>query len=169
MNAKIVFFISLLIVLSGCSTTKKNDQNIIDTKKEFLKGNLTNQGLDVVLNSDSDSKKAGELETAYFDYSSASVGIHLQTILQKNANFLLAHENLNVRLEGNCDERGSVQFNLALGDKRAKYVRDFLISKGVVESRISTVSYGKERPILFGHDEESWSRDRRVNFVITKV
>ncbi|MGZ3789208.1 MAG: OmpA family protein [Bacteriovorax sp.] len=168
MNSKLILFFSLLLIFSSCSTNKKKEQSI-DPNKDFRKGNLANQGLEIVLNSDSDSKKAGDLETAYFDFKSINIGVHLQTTLDKDAHFLLAHQNIGVRLEGNCDERGSVQINLALGDKRAKYVRDFLINKGVEPSRISIISYGKERPISFGHDEDSWSINRRVNFVITKV
>ncbi len=168
MLKKSLIFILFLSLFSACSTNKKKDLTV-DPSKDFKKGNLINQGLEVVLNSDSDSKKAGPLETAYFDFNSPNMGIHLKKILEKDADFLLNNKNINIRLEGNCDERGSVQLNLALGEKRASYVKNFLISKGITASRINVISYGKERPLTFGHDEESWSANRRVNFVVTKV
>lgn len=165
MTSKFILVISLLLAFTSCATNKKKELPPLTDSK----GTLLNQGLEIVINSDSDSKKAGELESVHFDFNSGSVGIHLKTTLEKDANFLLAHGNIDIRLEGNCDERGSQQFNLGLGDKRAQYVREYLINKGINPSRISVISYGKERPVSFGHDEESWSTNRRVNFVVTKV
>jgi len=76
--------------------------------------------------------------------------------LDKNAEILNANSTVSVQLEGHTDERGSVQFNLSLGEKRAKTVMDYLIAKGIASSRLSVVSLGKERPLEYGHDESSW-------------
>jgi peptidoglycan-associated lipoprotein len=169
MNVKTLLLISLVFLSFSCSSNKKREQNNIDSKKDFFKGNVENQGFVIVFNSDSDSKKAGELESAHFEFNSSTIEDNLQKILDKDTNVLLSHNNINVHLEGNCDERGSLQLNLALGEKRAKFVRDYLISNGIKASRINVVSYGNERPIAFGHNDESWSKNRRVNFVVTKI
>ena len=70
-----------------------------------------------------------------------------------------------VVIEGHCDERGSVEYNLALGERRAKAAREFLVSYGIAASRLTTISYGKERPMDSGHDEDSWAKNRRAHFV----
>ena len=81
--------------------------------------------------------------------------------------FLKANAALKIQVEGHSDERGGVQFNLALGEKRAKTVREYLVAQGVSEGRISIISFGKERPVAFGHDETAWSKNRRANFLVT--
>ena len=86
---------------------------------------------------------------------------------QTTAEFLKTNASVKVQVEGHCDERGSVQFNLALGEKRAKSVRDYLVAQGVASGRVTIISLGKEKPVSFGHDEESWSKNRRGNFVVT--
>ncbi len=74
---------------------------------------------------------------------------------------------MKVQVEGHCDERGGVQYNLALGENRAKAVKEYLSGLGVESGRVTTISYGKERPVAFGHDEEAWGQNRRGNFVVT--
>ena len=71
----------------------------------------------------------------------------------------------NYQIEGHCDERGSAEYNLALGDRRARAVKDYLVSLGVDPARLSTISYGEERPFAEGHDEASWAQNRRAHFV----
>ncbi len=73
-----------------------------------------------------------------------------------------------VRLEGHCDERGTTEYNLALGEKRSVAVRDYLVNLGVERSRLATVSFGKEKPADLGHNEISWAKNRRVEFVVEK-
>ncbi|RPJ72183.1 MAG: peptidoglycan-associated lipoprotein, partial [Alphaproteobacteria bacterium] len=87
--------------------------------------------------------------------------------LNNNAQFLKTNPAVKVQVEGHCDERGGVQFNLALGEKRAKSVREYLTAQGVEAGRLSIISLGKEKPVSFGHDEESWSKNRRANFAVT--
>ena len=72
-----------------------------------------------------------------------------------------------MQIEGHADERGGIQYNLALGEKRAKAVREYLVALGVAQKRIGVVSYGKEKPVAFGHDEGAWEKNRRANFVVT--
>ena len=86
--------------------------------------------------------------------------------LDINAELLKKFPSLKIQVEGHCDERGSVQYNLALGEKRAESIKDYLVASGLSSDRISTISFGKERPISLEHNEMSWSKNRRGNFVI---
>ena len=87
-------------------------------------------------------------------------------IIEKKAQFLKQHPDQKTLIEGHCDERGSVEYNLALGERRAAAVRNQLISFGVDPDRIQTVSYGKERPVDPAHTEEAWAKNRRAQFVL---
>ena len=127
------------------------------------------KGEQLVLNGDSDSLKAGGLRTVYFDFQSSSISETAKEVLLKNANFLKANKKINVLIEGHCDERGGIQFNLALGERRAKMIKSYLKLLGVSEKRMSTVSYGKERPVEEGRTESSWGKNRRGNFVINSL
>lgn len=119
------------------------------------------------LNADSDSGKAGTLQTVYFGFNSAVLSATTRSALENNAQFLKDNTSVEVQIEGHCDERGGVQFNIALGEKRARSIKRYLVSMGVTSSRVSTISYGKERPIAFGHEDSAWSQNRRGNFVVT--
>lgn len=161
----------LLLTLTSCASNKPKvtDAPLSEAKKEkVVVDNGENKGLGLDLNGDSDSNKAGALKTVYFDFNSAGLSTETKDLLDNNVKFLKDHGNVKVQVEGHCDERGSVQFNLALGEKRAKSVREYLVGHGVDSARISTISLGKEKPVSFGHDEESWSKNRRANFAITK-
>jgi peptidoglycan-associated lipoprotein len=81
--------------------------------------------------------------------------------------WLKANARAKITLEGHCDERGTAEYNLALGERRAKAVKDYLIAAGIPADRVSTISYGKERPFVLGHDESAWKWNRRGHFVIS--
>ena len=106
-------------------------------------------------------------DRVFFGYDSSDLDSDALELLQDQVAWLKQNSNVSVTIEGHCDERGGVQYNLARGEKRARSVKNFLMSLGVTSDRISTVSYGKERPVSFGHDEDSWSKNRRANFVVT--
>ncbi len=157
----------LALTLASCANTQKKanvDNNTGADKAQVDNG--ANSGIALELNGDSDSNKAGSLQTVYFDFNSASLVDSTKSTLDNNAKFLKANPTVKVQVEGHCDERGGVQFNLALGERRAKGIREYLVAQGVEAARISTISFGKERPVAFGHDEEAWSKNRRGNFVI---
>lgn len=126
-----------------------------------------NTGLSLELKGDSDSGTAGGLQTVYFGFDSSTLGSDAQTALKANAEFLKANTSVDVQIEGHADERGGIQYNLALGEKRAKAVREYLVALGVAQKRIAVISYGKEKPVAFGHDEGAWEKNRRANFVVT--
>jgi len=102
----------------------------------------------------------------YFDYDSSVIQDSAMGIIENKANWLLANTNVTVVIEGHCDERGTTEYNLALGDRRAARVKSTLMNLGVDSARIKTLSYGEERPIVMGHSEAAWSKNRRAHFVI---
>lgn len=107
-----------------------------------------------------------QLQTVHFAFDSFALSAEARRILDKNAEFLLQHPDINVLIEGHCDERGTAEYNLNLGQKRADAVREYLISKGVAPERLQVISYGEERPIDPGHNEEAWAKNRRAQFQI---
>ena len=159
------FFTTLMVGLLavGCASNKpKNAQD-----DGALGADGSNNGLTLELNGDSDSNKAGGLQTVYFGFDSSNLDSETKEAVKSNADYLKANANVDIQVEGHCDERGGRQYNLALGERRAKAVRDYLVALGVESKRISTISYGSERPKAEGSDESAWSQNRRANFVVT--
>jgi peptidoglycan-associated lipoprotein len=115
--------------------------------------------------SDGVTEERTTLADAFFDFDDASLRSDAKTTLENNARFLETHGSAKAIVEGHCDERGSVEYNLALGERRARAAKDFLVSYGIAAARLTTISYGKERPFDSGHDESSWSKNRRAHFV----
>ncbi len=105
------------------------------------------------------------LQTINFDYDKYDLTSVAMDILSINAKGLREHPKAQVLIEGHCDERGTVEYNLALGDKRAKAVKDYLASLGIDSSRLSTITYGKERPLDTSRNEAAWAKNRRAEFV----
>jgi len=103
--------------------------------------------------------------TVYFDFDSSEIKGDGTDIISAHAKYLAGHPNIKVRLEGNTDERGSREYNIGLGERRAQAVRRALLLQGASDAQISTVSYGAERPVDPGHDEASWAKNRRVEIV----
>lgn len=159
--------IAMVVTLSSCSNLKKKPSGATDSVPDSMVDDGKNKGMALDLNGDSDTNKAGALKTVYFDFNSAGLSNDTKDALNNNAQFLKSNSSVKVQVEGHCDERGGVQFNLALGEKRAKSVREYLVGQGIEAARISTISLGKEKPVSFGHDEESWAKNRRANFVVT--
>jgi len=106
-------------------------------------------------------------EVSYFNYDSSNLNSRAKEILRANAKSLKDHPEMAIQIEGHCDERGSEQYNLALGERRAESVRTFLISLGVSPTRLTTISMGEASAIIEGSTEEAWSKNRRAEFVIT--
>ena len=106
------------------------------------------------------------LEKIYFDFDTANLSESSRSSLAKNAAVLAKEAPSKIRIEGNCDERGSAEYNLALGERRAKAAQQYLVSMGVKGDRISILSYGKEKPAVQGNTEAAWSKNRRDEFVV---
>ena len=111
--------------------------------------------------------KKGILAPVFFEFDSAEMSSDGQAVLAKNADTMKQFPTWIVSVEGHCDERGTAEYNLALGERRALSVRQYLVSLGIAAERLRTVSYGKEFPFDPGHGESAWSRNRRANFVVT--
>lgn len=109
------------------------------------------------------------LNTIFFDFDSSTLTQPSRETLSNNASVLLKKQTgLKIQIEGHCDERGSAEYNLALGERRAKSAMKYLITLGVPADRLSTISYGKEKPADPGHDEAAWAKNRRAEFVGAK-
>ena len=106
------------------------------------------------------------LKDVFFDYDKAMVRDDQKAALNENVTWLKANSGAKVLLEGHCDERGTAEYNLALGERRAKAVKDYLVGAGIAADRVSTISYGEERPFVLGHDESAWKWNRRGHFVL---
>lgn len=111
--------------------------------------------------------RSGVLKPVFFDLDSSDVNAASQQVLQENAEVLRRNGRWQITIEGHCDERGTAEYNLALGERRALSARTYLLSLGIPAERVRTVSYGKEFPFDQGHDESAWSKNRRAHFVIT--
>lgn len=109
--------------------------------------------------------KAMANEDVYFDYDSAVLSAAAQSVLKNKSVILGKYSGVSVTIEGHCDERGTNEYNLALGEKRAESAKSFLVNLGINSSRLKTISYGEEKPADAGNDESAWSKNRRAHFV----
>jgi peptidoglycan-associated lipoprotein len=112
-----------------------------------------------------DARFPKEVRDAYFDLDKADIRADAREALTKTAEFLRKYPSIKVTIEGHCDERGSTEYNLGLGDRRAAAVKQYIISQGISADRISTVSFGKEKPFCMESNEECWQQNRRGHFV----
>jgi peptidoglycan-associated lipoprotein len=158
-NLFLMLTLLLTLGLTGCADTAKKSSSTVTN--DLSAGDFT-----LELNGSSDDNTAGPLQTVYFDFDSSVLSSSTKSALEQNAEWLKLAKQVDIEIEGHADERGGIQYNLALGERRAKSVKDYLVALGVDAGRVSIVSYGKERPVAFGHSEEDWARNRRANFVI---
>ena len=103
--------------------------------------------------------------TVYFDFDKSDIKSEFRDLIAAHAEYLADHPSASITLEGHCDERGSREYNMGLGERRANAVRKFLMVQGASASQIETISYGEERPVAFGHDEASWHLNRRAEII----
>ena len=106
-------------------------------------------------------------DRVFFDFDKSNLTSDAIATLDKQAEWLEKYSNVAILIEGHCDERGTREYNLALGDRRATSVRDYLVSKGIAKSRLKLISYGKERPAVLGSNEDAWAQNRRGVTTIT--
>jgi peptidoglycan-associated lipoprotein len=110
--------------------------------------------------------KLGVLKPVFFDTNKSDIKAEYRAVLKQNATWILAHPQFRVAVEGHCDERNTEAYNLALGERRANAVKEYLVGLGVPAEKIQTVSYGKSRPLCFDHDESCWWQNRRGQFLL---
>lgn len=111
--------------------------------------------------------RKGYVKDAFFDYARYDIRPDQRDTLTKDAAWLREHPTVKIMVEGHCDERGTSQYNMALGQQRAEAVKDYLVQLGIDPSRIQIISFGKERPFVTGHDEKAWAQNRRDHFLVT--
>ncbi len=169
----VVLMLTLVLSVAGCK--KKTPETVpappveapppIEVEPDFPPEPFVEEkpDIDTLI---SDWNRSGVLQTVYFAYDSTDLSDSARRILRNNADWLKAHADVSVLVEGNCDERGTIEYNLALGERRASAVRDYMVSLGVDAFRIRIVSYGEELPADPGHDESAWAENRRGEFDI---
>jgi peptidoglycan-associated lipoprotein len=171
------------LLLIACSTTKPNAATSESSKPKSVSTSTTPQSesnarTGSVNNADTEALKLAERarlaremadqlkkESVYFDFDKSDIKPEFRDVVQKQADFMSANGGDSVTLEGNCDERGSDEYNLALGERRADAVSRQMQVLGVAQGKIKTVSYGNEKPRLTCHEEKCWQENRRVDFV----
>ena len=165
---KILMSVLLAFFITACATTPE------DTSDSSGSGSSSSSS-SVSSSSDSGSDDSGDGivpgsqedlivnvgDRVFFGYDSSELDSDAQELLQDQVAWLKQYSDVSVTIEGHCDERGTREYNLALGEKRAQSVKNYLISLGVSESRVSTISYGKERPAVVGSNDGAWSQNRR--------
>lgn len=112
---------------------------------------------------------SGMFADIHFDFDKHNIREDARTALKSVADYLIKNSLQKVLIEGHCDERGTTEYNLGLGDRRAKSAKEYLVSLGVPSSRLQAISYGKERPLCNEHTEECWANNRRAHFIVIKV
>ncbi len=141
MIKKIALTFCAMLLLAGCSSSAGKHESANNSEiMEF-------------------EKKIGD--RIFFAYDSSSLSHEAREVLTHQSTWLKAHSNFSMTVEGHCDERGTREYNIALGERRANAVKSFLVKHGVDSNRIETISYGKERPAVIGDNEASWSKNRR--------
>lgn len=144
----------LFMALTGCSRkVVKPDVAAQGPSVPFGAGQIAEQELQRI---------QAELKVVYFEFDRFNLSPEAQAALQYNADLLRRVPHVSVTAEGHCDERGTAEYNLALGERRARSVMDYLVSLGVPPNRITTVSYGSECPVDPAHNEQAWAKNRRV-------
>ncbi|MFH1714652.1 MAG: peptidoglycan-associated lipoprotein Pal [Elusimicrobiota bacterium] len=159
----VLFAMLVSIFLFGCSKSPiKDELDVVNDIKDS--GNLSEPSI-----RDTDFDATNSLNTIYFEYDQASLSDSARNILGNNADWLKENNKGVVLVEGHTDERGTTEYNLALGQKRATAVRNYLIYLGIEADRIATISYGEEKPALSGFGESVWVKNRRVEFVCSRI
>ena len=116
----------------------------------------------------SEGRTSAPMNPIYFDFDRFNIRDNMKPVMEENALFLLDHPEVMIEIQGNCDDRGTNEYNLALGERRAKGAQAYLVNLGINPDRIGTVSFGEERPLDPEQNEEAWAKNRRDDFVIIK-
>lgn len=165
---KILLSVMVFALVSGCSSAKKNET---PTSNEQTASGTTEKVESSAMDfspKGSDSGTIEGLQTVHFEYDKATLTDDEQKKLQGNADWLKKNADTKMLIEGHCDQRGSIEYNLSLGERRANSVKQMLQKLGVAADRLTTTSYGKEKLVATGDAEEEMAQNRRANFVPSK-
>lgn len=162
-SLKLALTLSVLAFIAGCSSTKTDSQSSTDKTGATTSGASSSgvKGSDVSTAKDGSVMIKSSGNIVYFDFDQDTIRPDARDVLMTHA-ARLKSSGAKATLEGHCDERGTREYNMALGERRAKAVRDFLVIQGVNKSQLEVVSYGEERPADAAHTEEAWAKNRRV-------
>lgn len=148
------------------SAPKSTKESSSDNEAKVVVNQIEAKSDEAIENSQTGSEN--RLDSIYFDFDSYLLSTDARNTLSRNANWLRNNSGVSVLIEGHADERGSDEYNLALGEKRAGAARRYIETLGVKGERVKIISYGEEKPATAGHDEESWAKNRRAEFVVVK-
>jgi len=172
MNKLLVPVLVMILVITGCNTSKSKSDKETSTSGQTSTGavsrgvpNQTTTGMDPLTDPNNPHYNQLQERVIYFEYDKSEIQEQYRQVIEAHAAFLMEHRERTITLEGHADERGSREYNLALGERRAKAVELQMTVLGVAPAQIRTVSYGEERPVSNGHDESAWSLNRRVEII----
>jgi len=170
MGSKKMLHLATLVVLvlglglTGCSKKSATTAPQMNASE----GAGASESLDTADTGIMEGRTSGPMVPVYFAFDSSKIeGEQVQRI-ETDADYMKNNPGLTIRIEGNCDPRGTQEYNLALGERRAQSAKKYLVNLGVNPNQLTTVSFGEEKLLLFGHDEVSWAQNRRDDFVIVK-
>ncbi len=171
--ARAVAVVSLgaMLALAGCSSKKTQGLNDGNNPNALGEGGVNGSGqgsLEQLTKGTLGQGQQGPLTDIHFAYNEYTIQPQDGSILRGNASWLQKNASSRVQVEGHCDDRGSEEYNIALGAKRAQAAKEYLVTLGIPGDRISTISYGKELPVCTEHDESCWSQNRRDHFVVNQ-
>jgi peptidoglycan-associated lipoprotein len=177
MQKKIWIILALLLVIPGLLFTASCAKTVVKSEPAVTQASEEDEA--VIRAAEKARQQASEMmrekrvarnmfinEDIYFDFDKSNILLLAQDVLRRKAEWLWSNPEVSVIIEGHCDERGTNEYNLALGDRRAESARNFLVDLGIKGSRLTTISYGEERPVDSGHNEEAWAKNRCAHFII---
>lgn len=168
---KLALYLMIAVAAAACASHEQRTEPQVTDKSTGMTPPSTTTGSNTVNPTNPNAALTGnELHTGvlakrsvYFDFDSNSVKDEYRGLVQAHSRYLNDHRDARIRIEGNCDERGSREYNLALGQRRAEAVKKNMTVLGVGDGRVETVSYGEEKPAASGHDENAWAQNRRAD------
>ena len=162
----VLFLVGLLVVAVGACSKKQTTKVETAPTEEVAETTPAVEEVQETAQPETPAVKMPVLSDVYFEFDKSRISDESKQTLAENARQLNDAGSMAITIEGHCDERGTNAYNLALGEKRANAAKDYLVSLGVAAGRITTVSYGEEKPFDTGHDEYAWSKNRRAHFVV---
>lgn len=158
-----ILLLTIVVLLSACSSKKSENQLLSEQDPAAIgqEESLESKSIGIM-----EGRTTGPMLPVYFSFDSYSIRGDQTPRMKVNADYLKDEQDVKIRIEGNCDPRGTREYNLALGEKRALSAKKYLINLGVASDRIATVSLGEEKILLHGHDEMAWAQNRRDDFVV---
>lgn len=161
---KSVLAAGLVLALGACGSKKTNTDAAGTSDAGAQSPSIENTPMSFDAQG-SDSGKIDGLQTVHFEYDKAALTSDARQKIQGNVDWLKSRNNVGLQIEGHCDNRGSIEYNLSLGERRAQAVKNYMVSLGVAGDRLSVISYGKEKPLAMGDSDADYAKNRRANFV----